>query len=139
MKGCRKILIAVDGSMETLKQGLKLASDEKSWFTVVKVLPSYEGDLNLTGIKNISDALNSNGSQVVSEIKNVTQDEAAFLKVRLEEGDISQRVAEVAEKERCDLIIMGASKRKGLRRFFGGDVWRKVIKMAHCPVLVTKV
>jgi nucleotide-binding universal stress UspA family protein len=138
MKGCRKILIAVDGSMETLKQALKLTSDEKSWVTVLKVLPSYEGDLNLTGIKNIADVLNSNGSQVVSEIKKVARDETAFVKVRLEEGDISQRITEVAEEERCDLIIMGASKRKGLSRFFGGDVWRKVIEIAHCPVLVTK-
>lgn len=138
MKGYRKILIAVDGSMETLKQGLKLASDEKCWVTVIKVVPPYDGDLNLTGIKNISDVLGSNGSGAVSEIEEAARAEGALVKVRLEEGDISRKIAEVAEEERCDLIIMGASKRKGLRRFFGGDVWKKVIEAAHCPVLVTE-
>jgi nucleotide-binding universal stress UspA family protein len=138
MKGYRKILIAVDGSMETLKQGLRLASDEKCWVTVIKVVPPYEGDLNLTGIKSISDVLGSNGSQAVSEIEGAARAEGALVKVRLEEGDIPRKIAEVAEEERCDLIVMGAGKRRGLRRFFGGDLWRKVIEAAPCPVLVTE-
>ncbi|MBI4690885.1 MAG: hypothetical protein HY754_11580, partial [Nitrospirae bacterium] len=59
MKGYRKILIAVNGSKEVLRQGLKLAYDEECWVTVIKVIPPYEGDLNLTGIKNIGDVLTS--------------------------------------------------------------------------------
>jgi nucleotide-binding universal stress UspA family protein len=138
MKGYRKILIAVDGATKTLKQGLKLASDEKCWVTVIKVVPPYDGDLNLTGIKNISDVIGSNGSGAVSEIEEAARAEGALVKVRLEEGDIPRKITEVAEEERCDLIIMGASKRRGLRRFFGGDVWKKVIEAAPCPVLVTE-
>ena len=40
MKGYRKVLIALNGHKEVLEQGIKLAQDEKTWITVVKVRPA---------------------------------------------------------------------------------------------------
>ncbi|RJQ47130.1 MAG: universal stress protein [Nitrospiraceae bacterium] len=136
MRGYRKILIAVNGSKEVLTEGLKLAQDEKCWVTVVKVLPSYEGDLNLTGIKNIEDILNSNGHQALSDIKATAEAEGALIKTRMEEGEVHKKIIEVAEEERCDLIVMGAKKRNWIRKFFGDNVVEKVISLAPCPVFV---
>lgn len=137
MKGYRKILIAVNGSKDVLTQGLQLAYDEKCWVTVVKVIPSYEGDLNLTGIKNIEDALNSEGANAVAEMKDVAKAEGALIKTRLEEGKTHEKIIEVAEEERCDLIILGAQKKKNrLLKIFGDNTIEKVIQEAPCPVLV---
>ena len=136
MKGYRKILIAVNGSKEVLVKGLQLASDEKCWVTVVKVIPSYEGDLNLTGIKNIEDVLDSEGRKVISDINSTAEAEGALIKTRLEEGDVHKKIVEVAEEERCDVIIMGAKKRNWIRKLFGDNVVEKVISQAPCPVLV---
>ncbi|MBI5213005.1 MAG: universal stress protein [Nitrospirae bacterium] len=136
MKGYRKILIAVNGSKEALTQGLQLAYDEKCWVTVVKVIPSYEGDLNLTGIKNIEDALNSEGAKAVAEIKDVAKAEGALIKTRLEEGEVDKKIVEVAEEENCDIIIMGSNKTNRFKKLFGKNVIEKVIDKASCPVLV---
>ncbi|MBI5408303.1 MAG: universal stress protein [Nitrospirae bacterium] len=137
MKGYRKILIAVNGSKEVLTQGLKLACDEKCWVTVVKVLPPNEGDLNLVGVKNIGDVLNSNCNKEIAEINSVADSEGALVKTRIEEGDVHKKIVEVAEAERCDVIIMGARKqRTWLRKFFGDNVVEKVVNSAPCPVLV---
>lgn len=136
MKGYRKILIAVNGSKEVLVKGLQLASDEKCWVTVMKVIPSFEGDLNLTGIKNIGDILDSGGEKAVSELKDLAESEGALIKTRLEEGDVHKKILEVAEEERCDVIIMGAKKRSWLRKLFGDNVVEKVISQAPCPVFV---
>ncbi len=136
MKGYRKVLIAVNGSREVLRQGLKLADDEKCWVTVVKVIPPYEGDLNLVGVKNIEDVLYSGADKAVSEIKETAAAERALIKTRLEEGDISGKIVEVAEEEQCDLIIMGAKKRGWIRKIFGDNVVERVIHRAPCPVLV---
>jgi nucleotide-binding universal stress UspA family protein len=139
MKGYRKILIAVNGSKEVLVKGLQLASDEKCWVTVVKVIPPYEGDLNLTGIKNIEDVLDSEGHKVISDINSTAEAEGALIKTRLEEGDVHKKIVEVAEEERCDLIIMGARKRNWIRKIFGDNVVEKVINLAPCPVFVVGV
>ena len=136
MKGYRKILIAVNGSKDVLKEGLQLAHDERCWVTVVKVIPPYEGDLNLVGIKNIDALLNSEGTKAISEIKDIAKKEGALIKTRLEEGEVDKKIVEVAEDERCDLIIMGADKRSWIKKILGKNVVEKVINQAPCPVLV---
>lgn len=136
MKGYRKVLIAVNGSKDVLVKGLKLASDEKCWVTVVRVLPSNEGDLDLTGIKNIEDVLNSGRERALAELNGIAKAEGALMKTRIEEGEAHKKIIEVAEEERCDIIIMGAKKRNWLRKILGDNVVNKVIHDAPCPVLV---
>jgi len=137
MKGYRKVLIAVNGSLDVLTKGLKLAQDEKTWVTVVKVIPSYDGDLNLTGIKNIEDVLESGVQRVASEVRAVAREEGALIKTRIEEGDVSRAIVEVAREERCDVIVLGAQRRKNfIERLFGDHVIEKVINQAPCPVFV---
>jgi nucleotide-binding universal stress UspA family protein len=140
MKGYRKVLIALNGSKEVLKQGIKLAQDEKTWITVVKVVQPYEGDLNLTGIKNLHDVLDDGGAQALSDVRKLAEAEGALVKTRLEQGDVTDRIVEVAEEEKCDLIIMGSKKKKGiLSRLFGDHIIEKVIDRAPCPVYVVGV
>ncbi len=140
MKGFRKVLIAVNGSKEVLKQGINIAKDEKTWITVVKVVQPYDGDLNLTGIKNIEDVLDDGGAKAANEIQEVADAEGALVKTRLETGDVPQAIVEVATEENCDLIIMGSKKKKGIiSRIFGDHVVEKVINRAPCPVYVVGV
>ena len=137
MKGYRKVLIAVNGSLDVLEHGIRLARDEKTWVTVVKVIPPYDGDLNLTGIRNIEDVLDSGAGKAASMIRNAAETGGALIKTRVEEGDVPGKIVDVAREERCDLIILGAKKEKGfLERFFGDHVIEKVIDQAPCPVFV---
>ncbi|KAF0146087.1 MAG: UspA domain-containing protein [Nitrospirae bacterium] len=138
MKGYRKVLIAVNGSKEVLRQGLKLAGDEECWVTVVKVIPPYDGDLNLVGIKNIEDVLGSEGEREVSEIKKIAETEGALIKTRLEEGNVHEKIVDVAKEEQCDIIVMGAHKQGWIKKLFSGNTIEKVIDHAPCPVLVVE-
>jgi nucleotide-binding universal stress UspA family protein len=136
MKGYRKVLIAVNGSKEVLSKGINLACDEKCWITVVKVLPANEGDLNLTGVKNIEDVLDNGFRLETAEIRRLADAEGLLVKTRIEEGDASQKILDVAEEEQCDVIVMGAKKRNWLRRIFGDNTVGKVIHRSPCPVFV---
>jgi nucleotide-binding universal stress UspA family protein len=116
-----------------------MAKDEKTWITVVKVLRPFDGDLDLTGIKNLNDVLDEGGAKAVSEIREMAKTEGALIKTRGEQGDVPQRIVEVAEEEKVDLIIMG-SKKKGIpSRLFGDHIVEKVINLASCPVYVVSV
>jgi nucleotide-binding universal stress UspA family protein len=137
MRGFRKVLIALNGSKEVLRTGIQLARDEKTWVTVVKVVEPFDGNLDLTGIKNLDDVLDDGGSRALADVRDMAAAEGALIKTRLEQGDVPQKIVEVAEEERCDLIIMGAKKKKGLfSRLFGDHVVEKVIRQAPCPVFV---
>lgn len=136
MKGYRKVVIAVNGSKDVLMQGLRLAQDEKCWVTVVKVVPPHDGDLNLVGIRNIADVLDNGARNETNQIMNIAEAESALVKTRVEEGDIPEKIVEVAEDEKCDLIIMGANRTNWFKKLFGKNVVEKVINQAPCPVLV---
>ena len=137
MNGIRKVLIALNGSQEVLSTGIRMAKDEKTWVTVVKVIQPFDGNLDLTGIKNLEDVLDDGGSQALADVRAMAETEGALIKTRLEQGDVPQTIVEVAEEERCDLIIMGARKKKGwFSRLFGDHVVEKVIRQAPCPVFV---
>lgn len=136
MKGYRKVLIAVNGSKKVLADGLKLAGDERCWVTVVKVIPPFEGDLDLTGVRNIEDLLDSESRKEISEINSAADKDGALIKTRVESGDVPTKIVQVAEEERCDVIVLGAPKHNWLRRFLGDRVVEKVINHAPCPVLV---
>ncbi len=136
MKGYRKVLIAVNGSKEVLSKGISLACDEKCWITVVKVIPPNDGDLNLVGIKNIEDVLDNGSRLEAAEIRRLADEEGLLVKTRIEEGDASQRILDVAAEERCDVIVMGAKKRNWLRRIFGDNTVGKVIHQSPCPVFI---
>jgi nucleotide-binding universal stress UspA family protein len=136
MKGVKKILVAVNGSLKPLEKGLELARDEKSWLTVVKVVPPYNGDLNLIGIKDIEGALSGVEKETISKIKDMADSERALMKLRVVEGDIHQKIIDTAEEESCDLIIMGARRHSGWARIFGDRTVGKVINGTSRPVLV---
>ncbi len=133
------MLVAVNGNKGVFDYGPKLAGDEKTWLTVIKVIPAYEGDINLTGIKKIADVLDSGGKQAIEEIEATARTAGALVKTRLEEGDVSGRIVEVAKEERCDLIVMGAPKKNWFRNIWGDKAVEKVIAGAGCPVLVVSV
>ncbi len=131
MRGVRKVLIAVNGSPEVQRQGLRLAGDEKCWVTVVKVVPPHEGDLDLTGVKDIGGVRRG-----LAEIRGIADAEGALVKTVVEEGPVHERILEVAAEERCDVIILGRRRRSWLRKLFGDNVVGKVTRQAACPVLV---
>jgi len=133
---CRRVLIAVNGSKEVLIRGLRLIGSEKSQITVIKVNPPYDGDLNLVGVKNIGHVLDGGSEKAVSEIKEIAKSRGVTVKVRIEVGEIDKKIIEVAEEEKCDLIIMGAGSQNSIKNFFLGNVVDEVTHQSPCPVLV---
>ncbi|MGD8606224.1 MAG: universal stress protein [Myxococcales bacterium] len=47
-------------------------------------------------------------------------------------------LVELAEDEHVDLMILGSHGRSGLSRAFLGSVAERVVRHAHCPVLVVR-
>ena len=136
MKDYRKVLIAVNGSKDVLVQGLRLLGSEKCSVTVVKVTPTYEGDLSLIGVKDIAPVLAGFSESDISEIKDIAKSNGISVKVRIEEGEIDKKIVDVAEEENSDLIIMGASSQNIIKKLFFGNLLDDVSHQAQCPVLV---
>ena len=57
------------------------------------------------------------------------------LETRVELGSPAEKILALVQKEKVDMIIMGAQGRAGLERVIFGSVANKVVKSAPCPVL----
>lgn len=138
MKGTRKIMVAINDTLDLVWHGIRLAEEEKAWLTVLRVVPSYEGDLDLTAVRNIDAALSSGADQTVCDVRKIARESRTLIKTRVESGAIEETIVEVAREERCDLIVLSAPKKETslLERMISGSIIEKIISQAPCPVYV---
>ena len=140
MPGYRKILIAHDGSASgknALMQAIRLAGAERSWIKILVVAPAYEGDLDITGVADIREALRGPARKLVAEAKAIAGKEGApTVATNLEEGEPYDRIVSVAGEENCDLIVVGRRGMGRIERALMGSVTARVIGHTKKDVLV---
>ncbi len=136
----KKILVAYDGSASgtnTLLQSFRLATEEKSWITVATVVPSYDGDIDLIAVSDIHEAMRRPGEEILSRANALAKKEGALIKTILEEGEIYDRLVDLAEAENCGVVIMGRrGKSSSADKSHIGSVTARVIGLSQRDVLV---
>ena len=58
--------------------------------------------------------------------------------VHVREGSAGEQIVSLATELRADLIVMPSHGRHGLSRLLLGSVTERVLRFAHCPVLVLR-
>lgn len=135
----RKILVAVDGSESSrnaLLQAFRFAVDEKCWITVTSVVPPYDGEIEILGVKDIRAALRKPCEEALREARKLAETERALIKTVCEEGEAHERIVDLADAENCDLIIMGRRGLRPVERMLVGTVTARVIGHSQQDVLV---
>jgi nucleotide-binding universal stress UspA family protein len=135
----KKILVAFDGSdssRNALRQAINLARTEKCWVKVVSVVPSYEGDIELTGVKDIESAIKGPAEKLLAEAREIASAEGVSVITNIEQGEAYERIVDVAESENCDLIVMGRKGHSRIEKALVGCVTERVIGHTHKDVLV---
>ncbi len=84
------------------------------------------------------DELAQQGSEKLDKL--LTADERATLKLESHVGfgSPADQIVDYAEEHAIDLIVMGTHGRGGLEKMWLGSVTEKVLRKAHCPVLVVR-
>lgn len=135
----RKILVAIDGSESSrhaLKESFRFAVDEKCWITVVSVVPPYEGELELIGIRSLDAVLRQPCEKALADAAALAKAAGALIKTVCEEGEPYERIVDLADAESCDLVVMGRKGVSRLERPLVGSVTARVIGHSRMDVLV---
>lgn len=140
-----KVLLAVDGSANC-----RVAEEYLSAFpfpqppdlVLANVCPV--ADLHVIGpdvpvsVNEIVDQCRREGQNLLEETAPRCRSWAATVKTRLIDGHPGNELVHLADKERADLVVIGARGLNAVQRFFLGSVSEKVVKYAHCSVLVVR-
>jgi nucleotide-binding universal stress UspA family protein len=67
-------------------------------------------------------------------------DDAKYGGIQLEVlfGDAGHEIAALAQREGAELIVLPSHGRTGIKRILIGSVAERVVRLAHCPVLVLR-
>lgn len=140
-----KILCPVDFSSQTdlvLGYAAELARNSGAAITLVYVQPLHYAygygvyDMAL----NMMEETKAEAEKMLAEKKQLLQQELEGVSIdtKIEMGDASDIILEVAEAEKPDVIVMGSHGRKGISRLLMGSVAEVVFRHAKCPVLLVK-
>lgn len=137
----REVLVPVDGSHSSyhaLEQAFQFSSPEKSWITVVCVAPYYQGDLDtLMAADLLLAKLRQPCEKALAKAREIAAGKGHPIKTALlEEGEPSSRIADIADTNNRQMIIMGRRGLSGLERVFVGSVTKRVISHSHGDVIV---
>jgi len=137
----KKILVAVDGSKHSYRVLEKAV--EFSTYLVAKILLVYchKKFPKLLGEpfrdRAITDIL-YDAEQLMKPFSQLLSDAGVSFTERLMEEPAGSMIPDIADIEKCDLIIMGSRGLTDLEGLIVGSVTHRVLHLANCPVLVVK-
>jgi len=145
----KTVLVPVDGSGDSIlavDHCIELAKNikiEKIVLLHVSTIPdrlqSISGKLGSIFFK-MKDQLTEYGEEKLAEAKKRIEDnnKNVFVETKLGFGDAAYNIVEEANKEKCDLIVIGSRGLSGIQSKLMGSVSNYVVNNAKCTVYVVK-
>src|SRR5215470_15051450 len=143
----RKILVAVDGSSTSeaaLVSAARLACALSAHLRIMHVTDSpYDYPDVMYGhvpgdLEELHEAWHKAGQEVIDRAVAVALREGCAGEPRLVEGSGGEHVVEEARVWGADIIVVGASGRRGVKRLLLGSVAEGVARLARVPVLLVR-
>lgn len=142
----QNILIPTDGSKfseKVVKDGVALAKTFKAKITGVHVVENvvvYSADdltFDAEMLKRMEETNRKAGQRYLRRLENAAQTEGVpFERVLIERSAPWEGIIEAAEKHHCELIVMAAHGRAGIKGLLLGSQTNKVLTHSKIPVLV---
>jgi nucleotide-binding universal stress UspA family protein len=137
----KNILLAVDGSEQSMKAAIVAADLARSLDTALIVLTVFEhvpGILGDIEREKVIAAHMSEAEQIMEAAREIIGKIPGEITQEILEGPPAEAILRVQEIRNCDLIIMGTRGRGRLAGLVLGSVSQKVLAHAQSPVLFVK-
>ncbi len=140
-----KILLPIDGSTSSLhaaKYVAKLAKNTRS--PVVVTLVNVHDDAGLNHVKQfvsksvVDDYLRELSEKELKSAQRVLDSARVKHNMAIKRGHIADEIVALANKDKVDMIVMGAKGRSGFVDVLMGSVAQRVLSTAKQPILLVK-
>jgi nucleotide-binding universal stress UspA family protein len=136
----RKILVGYDGSKQsehavTVAFNLSHCSDAKVLVFAVARPPEPATRVELEGML---DNAREHFEEGFKRIRERAQEEDVEVETAIAVGHPTEQIIHRAETDKVDLIVLGHRGVSRFERFIIGSTSEKVLRYAHCPVMVVR-
>ena len=140
-----KILLPIDGSKSSLNAAKYVAKLAKNSLSPVSVtLVNIHDDIGLSHVKQfvsksvVDDYLREISEKELAPVQKILVTAGIKHNMAIRRGHISEEIIALANKDKVDMIVMGAKGRSGLLDVLMGSVAQRVSSSAKQPVLLVK-
>lgn len=150
-----KMLVCADGSkhsLKTIEEAVKIAGgcspddvavihvfqshmDRSAWFGREGYSITKE---DMERIKEMWEQDKEKSKEILTEAKEIFAKHNIEVKAIFKEGHAAHNIAQVANEEGYDLVVIGSRGLGGLKKLFLGSVSNAVLQEVHANVLVVK-
>ena len=139
-----RILVPTDGSPEgrrAVVHAVELAAAHDATISGLYVIntASYNGLPMETAWEGVTTLLNTDGQEALDVLEELATDRGVPVETEIAEGSPAKEIIRTAERQGCDLIVMGTHGRGGLDRLLLGSVAEKVVRGARIPVTTVRI
>jgi nucleotide-binding universal stress UspA family protein len=139
-----RILVPTDGSPEgdrAIEHALSLAAVHGATVHALSVVDtaSYAGAPMEAAWEGIDDLLRSDAEDAVAAFETRASDSDVPVETATADGSPSREIIRYAERNDCDLVVMGTHGRGGIDRLLLGSVTEKVVRGSSVPVLTVRL
>jgi nucleotide-binding universal stress UspA family protein len=137
----QQIVVAIDGSehsFRALEYAKYLGGMVGATLWLVHTVPHAPEILGDADQEELVARRMSAGQAVLDEARQKLGETTPSVKEELLEGPAADAILRVAETRAADLIVMGTRGLGSLQELLLGSVSDKVIREAHCPVMVVR-
>jgi len=129
-----------DGSRNVIEHAAGLAEIHGATLHAIYVVntASYATFSMESTWEGIGGMLREEGEEALSAVESIVGGRAP-VETALREGSPSREIVRYAEREGCDLIVMGTHGRGGIDRLLLGSVAERVVRSSEVPVLTVRV
>lgn len=137
------ILVPVDfspGALHALNFAASLARRLGSSIVLVHVMDSIyvSGRFDSRRLRSLRAEAHEESKRLLSALAKRRVRPRVPVRHYLLKGGPSTKIVEMASRTGADLIVMGSEGRSGIKRLLVGSVAEKVLRLAHCPVLIAR-
>ena len=145
MKNLEKILVPTDFSpscSRALRRAIELAQRDDAEVVLLHVIdessfPSRHV-LRTKSVPNLHDEMLKGSKQRMEDLVRDEIGDKTKYRAEVVEGIPAETVADFAQREKIDLIVMANRGHTGFRRFLLGSTTERVVRIAPCSVLVIR-
>ena len=127
-----------DSSKKALTRACQLSKIDGSEITVLYVIPRYEEMVDFYKTEAITKSLFQEAEKIANSAKKLAADQGVQIKAVVQEGHASEKIVEIADKFKNDLIIMGTHGWRGMNKAIMGSTAERIIANAGRPILIVR-
>ena len=131
-------MTAPNSAKKALDRACKLSKVDGANIMVLYVIPRYEEMIEFFRTDSIQQSLFDEAEKIMGEAKKIALPYEVSIAATIQEGHAADKIVEIADKLKNDLIIIGTYGWKGVNKAIMGSTTERVIMNAKSPVLVVR-